>query len=234
MNPFSRLSPPERLLRHVQKLELLELEKAEAADNLKDAFKDAKSDGYDTVTLKVVLKLRKMTPEQRRERKALEAIYLAALGMLEGDPLTDEARRRLDGDPPTSPEEPRESEAEEQPTLPEATDEPQASPAKPQQPALALKDPEEARQEGAAAAEAGKRIYDNPFPAGDPCRAAWDEGWCAHKKSHGMDTPAAYQRRTNKTEKPAAPSTHDTAATIPPAPGNGSDRSGADEAQAGA
>ena len=61
-----------------------------------------------------------------------------------------------------------------------------------------MKDPEEARQEGAAAAVAGKRIYDNPYPAGNPCRAAWDEGWCAQQKSHGMDPPAAYQRRSAK------------------------------------
>ncbi len=61
--------------------------------------------------------------------------------------------------------------------------------------ALELKDPEEARQEGRAAAAAGKRVYDNPYPAGDPCRAAWDEGWCEARKSHGMETPEAYKRR---------------------------------------
>src|SRR5207302_1009576 len=89
-----------RLVYRVQELERLEDLKKHAAEDLKAAFDQARGDGYDTATLKVVLKLRKMTPDQRRERRALEAIYLASLGMLEGDPLTDEARRRLDSPPP--------------------------------------------------------------------------------------------------------------------------------------
>jgi hypothetical protein len=141
-----------------------------------------------------------MTPSQRRERRALEAIYMAALGMLEGDPLPDEARRRLDGPEPDQHQAP--------PSAPpsSAPDSPAASPSEPPrprpvQPPLILKDPAEARAEAATAATAGKRIYDNPYPAGDPCRAAWDEGWCGQQKSHGMETPAAYQRRTDKPPK---------------------------------
>ena len=182
-------SARERLVHHVQNLEALEERKQAAADSLKDAFADAKADGFDPGTLKAVLRLRKMTPEERKEKRALEAIYLASLGMLEGDPLTDEARRRLDGrdTPPAKPAEP--------PSDPAAA--PPAPTPAPQRP-LVLKDPEEARQEGGEAAAAGKRIYDNPYPAGDPCRAAWDEGWCAQRRSHGMDPPSAYQRRTKK------------------------------------
>lgn len=179
---------------HVQELERLEEEKRQAAEALRDGFDAAKSAGFDPATLKVVLKLRKMTPEQRQERRALEAIYLAALGMLEGDALPDAARRRLDEDkrPPQAPGNGKDDQA------PAA--EPKAA-APPPQPQLPLKDPEEARQEGRDAAAAGKRIYDNPFAAGDPCRAAWDEGWCEQQKSHGMDPPAAFQRR-KPPEKP--------------------------------
>jgi uncharacterized protein (UPF0335 family) len=185
----------ERLVHLVQNLERLEAAKQAAGEALRDAFSGAKRAGYDPSTLKAVLRLRKLTPEQREERRALEAIYLAALGMLEGDSLPDAARRRLD-------------EQDSAPPKPERSSGPQAKEAKPPKPAEApapppppqmqmnLKDPKEARQEGRDAAAAGKRIYDNPFPAGDPCRAAWDEGWCAQQKSHGMDTPAAYQRRS--------------------------------------
>jgi uncharacterized protein (UPF0335 family) len=183
------LSRAERLVGHVQELERRVEVKALAAESLKSGFDAAKADGFDTQTLRVVLKLRKMTPSQRRERRALEAIYMAALGMLDGDPLPDEARRRLDPDTDTT----GETEAPAVRSLPSA---PPAA-----QPPLELKDPAEARAEGAAAAEAGARIYDNPYPAGDPCRAAWDEGWCARRKSHGMDLPEAYQRRTAKPEK---------------------------------
>lgn len=181
----------ERLVAHVQELERLEALKKLAADDFKAGLQRAKQEGFDPTTLKVVLRLRKMTSEERRERKALEAIYMAALGMLEGDPLPDEARKRLDPVPDPAPAEP---------SADAHTDDegaPADVPATPQ-PALPLKTPEEARAEGKAAAAAGQRIYDNPYPAGDPCRAAWDEGWCAQSRSHGMDTPAAYQRRGHK------------------------------------
>ena len=193
-------NPRERLVRLVQTLERLGAEKKAAATALADAFTEAQGEGFDTTTLKVVLKLRQMSPDQRRERRALEAIYLAALGMLEGDALPESARRRMDEtDRHPAPPPPASGEAAAAPPAPPA-------PPAPAQPALALKDPDEARRDGGEAAAAGKRIYDNPFPAGDPCRAAWDEGWCAQRKSHGMDAPAAYQRRTDKpADKDAKP-----------------------------
>lgn len=193
-------SPREQLVYHVHELERLEELKARAAELFRDALQAATSQGYDGTTLKAVLRLRKMTPEQRRDRRALEAIYMASLGMLEGESLPEEARRRLDGDATSKPQP---STSSSQPDLEPAPDasalEPRA-PA-PEQPPLIVKDPAEARQEGADAAAAGKRIYDNPYRAGDPCRAAWDEGWCSQQKSHGMETPAAYQRRTEKPDK---------------------------------
>lgn len=186
----------EQLVHHVQELERLEQLKAEAAELFRDGFAAAKANGFDGETLRVVLRLRKLTPSQRRERRALEAIYLAALEMLDGDSLPDEARRRLDErEPPPAPEEPAQDAA------PLDAPEPEPSLPTPEQQPLIVKDPAEARQEGAIAAAAGKRIYDNPYTAGDPCRAAWDEGWCGQQKSHGMDTPAAYRRRTEKPSK---------------------------------
>ena len=196
----------ERLVRIVQGLERLELAKQQAANDLADAFSEAKRAGYDTGTLKAVLRLRKMTPEERKERRALEAIYLASLGMLEGVDLPDEARRRLDEPGAEPPATERRASGRPGPSpvppgapAPKSAEAAAPAPRAPQKP-LPLKDPEEARKEGRAAAEAGARVYDNPFPAGDPCRAAWDEGWCEKKKSHGMDTPAAYQRRTKPPE----------------------------------
>ena len=177
----------ERLVFHVQQLERLEAEKKIAAADFREALDKAKGEGYDATTLKVVLKLRKMTFEQRRERKALEAIYMAALGMLEGDALPESAREHL------APPQPDEAH-EDAPTV-ETT----AAPAVvPPQPTLPMKTPGEAREEGQSAARAGGRIYDNPYPAGDPCRAAWDEGWCAQSGSNGMETPTAFQRRSRK------------------------------------
>jgi uncharacterized protein (UPF0335 family) len=186
------LTPRERLVHHVQELERLEEMKAMAAASLQSGFTDAEADGYDKSTLKAVLKLRKMTPSQRKERRALEAVYLAALGMLEGNALPDEARERLD-------DRPKQTEQTERPR--DQTSSTDTPPPTPEQPPLILKDPEEAGREGEAAAAEGKRVYDNPYPAGDPCRAAWDEGWCRQQKSHGMETPAAYRRRSEKPSK---------------------------------
>lgn len=202
MSKRSQMNARERLVFHVQELERAERLKHEATECVNDAIRAAKQAGYDPTTLKVVLKLRKMTAEQRRERRALEAIYLAALGMLDGDALPEEARRRLDPDPePKSPPDtPPQSERAPDAAAAQASKKKSSEKQKPQQ-ALVLKTPEEARQEGEDASAAGKRIYDNPYPAGDPCRAAWDEGWCAQRKSHGMDTPAAYQRRSKSPEK---------------------------------
>lgn len=192
MSRANTRSARERLVAHVHELERLDAEKQAAADAYRKAMATAKMDGFDPTTLRVVLRLRRLTPLQRKERRALEAIYLASLGMLEGDPLPDEARRRLDEQeaPPSPSPAPEETMSAARPTP--------TPPPLPPQPPLVFKDPEEARQEGRDAAAAGKRIYDNPFPAGDPCRAAWDEGWCEQKKSHGMDIPAAYQRRATK------------------------------------
>lgn len=195
MKTPATMSPRQRLVYHVQELERLELLKQRAADCVKESLETAKRDGFDPATLKVVIKLRKLTPDQRRERRALEAIYLAALGMLEGEPLPDEARRRLDPPPQDGP---KDAPAKREDGSETERQEDASPPLPPHQAPLILKEPDEARQEGAAAAAAGKRVYDNPYPAGDPCRAAWDEGWCAQQKSHGMETPAAYQRRTTK------------------------------------
>lgn len=203
-----RRTPRERLVHHVQRLEHFAEVKQSASENLADAFEAAGHDGFDTKTLKVVLKLRKMSPAERQERRALEAIYLAALGMLEGEALPEAARRRLDphSDPPrgaASPAAPAPDAPDGQTSDPPSTPDADSGPALPPepQPMLQLKEPEEAKSEGSEAAAAGKRIYDNPYPAGDPCRAAWDEGWCAQRKSHGMEMPSAFQRRSEKTAK---------------------------------
>jgi len=199
-----RSSARERLVHHVHKLEQLEAVKQAAGEELRAAFADAKRVGYDPSTLKAVLRLRKLTPAERKEQRALEAIYLAALGMLEGDPLPDEARRRLDeqDSAPPKPERSSGQQAGPEEAKPRKPAEAPAPPPPPPQMPMNLKDPEEARKEGRDAAAAGKRIYDNPFPAGDPCRAAWDEGWCEQRKSHGMETPAAYQRRSKPPDRP--------------------------------
>ena len=48
---------------------------------IKAAFGAAKVDGFDPKVLRLVLRLRKLRPDEREEQTALVETYLAALGM---------------------------------------------------------------------------------------------------------------------------------------------------------
>ena len=60
-----------------------------------------------------------------------------------------------------------------------------------------------ARQQGTEDCHGGKRIIDNPFVAGDPRRAAWDEGHCHASGSDGMEIPESWRRKPKAPEKGA-------------------------------
>ena len=65
----------------IERIERLEKEKAGIASDIKDVFAEAKGNGFDTDTLKTVIKLRKKDASEREEEKYLLDTYLAALGM---------------------------------------------------------------------------------------------------------------------------------------------------------
>jgi uncharacterized protein (UPF0335 family) len=173
------------LIELVENIEELEIEKQAVADKIKAVKARARSAGFDTKVLNQMLRERRMSQIEREEFQALCEMYRAALGMLNGTPLGEAARRRLMGRLPPKPDEP----AGEQP------------PATPDE-ASNTEDIEAARAHGRAAAREGKRIVDNPYTAGDPRRAAWDEGWCAETGTDGMEVPAAWRRAGKKKKKP--------------------------------
>lgn len=72
----------EQLKSIIDRIEKLEEEKAGLAQDISDVFTEAKGNGYDTKTLRYVLKLRKMKPNEREELDYLLDTYLNALGML--------------------------------------------------------------------------------------------------------------------------------------------------------
>jgi len=88
----------EQLRLFVERVERLTEEKKNIADDIRDVFLEAKSQGFDTKTIKEIIKLRAMDPHERREREALLDTYKAALGMLDGTPLGRWALERLDKD----------------------------------------------------------------------------------------------------------------------------------------
>ena len=71
----------ERLRALIERIEKLEEEKAALADDIKEVYAEAKAAGFDTKTMRQVVKLRKMDTEKRREENELLETYKAAIGM---------------------------------------------------------------------------------------------------------------------------------------------------------
>jgi uncharacterized protein (UPF0335 family) len=65
----------------VERIERLEEEKKGIADDVRDVYAEAKARGYDTKTLRAIVRLRRMETHQRQEMDALLETYRAALGL---------------------------------------------------------------------------------------------------------------------------------------------------------
>lgn len=177
----------EALRQGIERIERLEEEKKALSADIKGIYDQLGSQGFDKKVCRKIVNLRKMEPDERREEEQLIELYKAALGMNDDQPLSDPTRQRFSK---PKPEEPAfdfdESEKESPP---------------PPAPPPAEVSVEDARAMGRKAAEEGKPVTANPFPSGDPRRAAWDEEWCRAAGSDGMEIPAAWQRKTPKKPK---------------------------------
>ncbi|HEX8402123.1 MAG TPA: DUF2312 domain-containing protein [Allosphingosinicella sp.] len=65
----------------IERIERLEEEKKSMADDVKDVYAEAKSRGYDTKTMRTIIRLRKMEKHVRDEAEMLLDTYKAALGL---------------------------------------------------------------------------------------------------------------------------------------------------------
>lgn len=65
----------------IERIERLEEEKRGIADDIRDVFGEAKSTGFDTKTMRAIVRLRRLETHQRQEADALLETYRAALGM---------------------------------------------------------------------------------------------------------------------------------------------------------
>ena len=70
----------EKLRLTVDRIERLEEEKKEVAEQIKEVYGEAKSLGYDTKALRSVIRMRKIDRAQREEQEAILDVYLMALG----------------------------------------------------------------------------------------------------------------------------------------------------------
>jgi uncharacterized protein (UPF0335 family) len=66
----------------VERIERLEEEKKEIAEQIKEVYAEAKGSGFDAKTLRKIVGLRKKPTEERQEEEALLDLYMSALGML--------------------------------------------------------------------------------------------------------------------------------------------------------
>lgn len=71
----------DRLRQIVERIERLEDERREVAEQIKEVLSEAKGEGFDVKILKQVLRLRRMKPHDRSEQEELLELYKAALGM---------------------------------------------------------------------------------------------------------------------------------------------------------
>jgi uncharacterized protein (UPF0335 family) len=65
----------------IERIERLEEEKKAIADDIRDVYGEAKARGYDTKTMRAIIRLRKMDNHVRQEAEALLDTYKAALGL---------------------------------------------------------------------------------------------------------------------------------------------------------
>lgn len=72
----------EHLRQFVERIERLEEEKRNIAEDIKSVFQEAKSTGFDVPAIREILKLRKKEQREIEEAEYLLETYKRALGML--------------------------------------------------------------------------------------------------------------------------------------------------------
>lgn len=71
----------DELRQFIERVEQLNAEKADIAEQIKEVMAEAKGRGYSTPIMREVIRLRKMKPDDRAEREAVLQMYANALGM---------------------------------------------------------------------------------------------------------------------------------------------------------
>ena len=64
----------------IERVERLEVEKGEIAEQIKDVFAEAKGNGFDVKIIRKVVRIRKQDRAKRMEEEAILDLYLAAMG----------------------------------------------------------------------------------------------------------------------------------------------------------
>lgn len=70
----------EKLRQMVARIEKLEEEKKSIADDIKETYAEAKTLGFDSKVLRMVVRIRKQDRQEREEQEQVLDLYLHALG----------------------------------------------------------------------------------------------------------------------------------------------------------
>lgn len=65
----------------IERIERLEEDKSNIGDDIKDVYVEAKSRGFDGKTMRQIVRLRKMKPEDRKYQQELLQTYASAIGL---------------------------------------------------------------------------------------------------------------------------------------------------------
>ena len=70
-----------RLRLLIERIERLEEEKKGISDDIRDVYGEGKAVGYDAKVMRLVVKLRAMSPDDLAEQETILDLYKSALGM---------------------------------------------------------------------------------------------------------------------------------------------------------
>lgn len=70
-----------QLIAFIERYERLQEEKDAIGNDQKEVMAEAKANGFDTKTIRTLIKLRKLDPSERQEAEALLDLYMTAIGM---------------------------------------------------------------------------------------------------------------------------------------------------------
>ena len=71
----------DELRQFIERIERLEQEKKDIAEQIKEVFAEAKGRGYDTKVMRKIIALRRREPDDVAEEEAVLEMYKEALGM---------------------------------------------------------------------------------------------------------------------------------------------------------
>ncbi len=70
----------EQLKALIDRIEHMETEKSEIAEQIKEIYSEAKGNGFDVKILRKIVRLRRQDKAKRQEEEALIDLYLSAIG----------------------------------------------------------------------------------------------------------------------------------------------------------